>query len=87
MSTRWFPSPKGRIIPSSSRVNRDVCHCRRCRDHLPDWPDRTELSEPQSHQLIQDVATGSGLDGQVSRSLAELLLDYGEGYIGAGRLY
>lgn len=58
----------------------------RCRDHLPDWPDHTELPEPQRRQLIQDFATDSGRDDQVSRSLAELLLDYGEGYIGAGPL-
>lgn len=58
----------------------------RCRDHLPDWPDHTELPEPQRRQLIQDFATDSGRDDPVSRSLAELLLDYGEGYIGAGHL-
>ncbi len=58
----------------------------RCRDHLPDWPDHTELPEPQRRQLIQDFATDSGRDDAVSRSLAELLLDYGEGYIGAGHL-
>ncbi len=58
----------------------------RCRDHLPDWPDHTELPEPQRRQLIQDFATDSGCDDPVSRSLAELLVDYGEGYIGAGPL-
>ncbi len=58
----------------------------RCRDHLPDWPDHTELPEPQRRQLIQDFATDSGRDDPVSRSLAELLVDYGEGYIGAGPL-
>ena len=58
----------------------------RCRDHLPDWPDHAELPELQRRQLIQDFATDSGRDDQVSRSLAELLLDYGEGYIGAGPL-
>jgi hypothetical protein len=58
----------------------------RCRDHLPDWPDHTELPEPQRRQLIQDFVTDSGRDDPVSRSLAELLLDYGEGYIGAGHL-
>jgi hypothetical protein len=58
----------------------------RCRDHLPDWPDHTELPEPQRRQLIQDFATDSGRDDPVSRSLAELLVDYGEGYIGPGPL-
>jgi len=58
----------------------------RCRDHLPDWPDHTELPEPQRRQLIQDFATDSGRDDPVSRSLAELLVDYGEGYIGADPL-
>jgi hypothetical protein len=58
----------------------------RCRDHLPDWPEHIELAEPQRRQLIQDFATASGLDDEVSRSLAELLLDYGEGYIVAGPL-
>ena len=59
----------------------------RCRDHLPDWPDHTELPEPQRRQLIRDFATDSGPDDPVSRSLVELLLDYGEGYISAGPLH
>jgi hypothetical protein len=58
----------------------------RCREHLPDWPDHTEVPESQRRQLIQDFATDSGRDDPVSRSLAELLVDYGEGYIGAGPL-
>jgi hypothetical protein len=58
----------------------------RCRDHLPDWPDITDLPQQQRDRLIQDFVTNSGLDDDVSRSLAELLLDYGAGYIGSGPL-
>ena len=58
----------------------------RCRDHLPEWPHHSELPEPQRRQLIQGFAADSGRDDEVSRSLAELLLNYGEGYIGAGPL-
>ena len=47
----------------------------RCRDHLPDRPDQTELPEPQRRQLIQDFAHRQRADDPVSRSLAELLLD------------
>ena len=53
---------------------------------LPDWPDHARRPNCNARQLIQDFATDSGRDDQVSRSLAELLLDYGEGYIGAGPL-
>ena len=58
----------------------------RCREYLSDWPEPTDLSEPQRRRLIQDFATSSGLDGDVSRLLAELFLDYGAGYIDSGPL-
>ena len=58
----------------------------RCRDHLPDWPDITDLPQQQRDRLIQDFVTNSGLDDDVSRSLTELFLDYGAGYIGSGPL-
>jgi hypothetical protein len=64
----------------------------RCRDHLPDWPEHTELSEAERDRLIQQftTTTASGADNpahaEVVRSLAELFLDYGEGYIIAGPL-
>jgi hypothetical protein len=58
----------------------------RCHDHLPDWPEHTELSDHQRHRLIDDFATNTGSADDVSRSLAELFLDYGDGYIGAGPL-
>ncbi|WP_433435816.1 hypothetical protein [Nonomuraea sp. CA-141351] len=58
----------------------------RCRDHLPDWPERDSLPEAERHRLIQQFITANNLDDEVSRSLAELFLDYGEGYIVSGPL-
>lgn len=44
----------------------------RCRDYLPDWSEPTDPSEPQRGRLIQNFATSSRLDDDVSRSLAGL---------------
>lgn len=57
----------------------------RCRDHLPDWPDEEGLPGSERERLIEAFTVTSGRD-DVSRSLAELFLDYGEGYIRAGPL-
>jgi hypothetical protein len=45
------------------------------------------LTESQRSGLIADFLAGSGRDDDSSRVLAELLLDYGEGYISAGPLH
>jgi hypothetical protein len=58
----------------------------RCHHHLPDWPEPVELSEQQRGCLIDDFVANTGLNDDVSRSLAELFLDYGAGYIGSGPL-
>lgn len=58
----------------------------RCRDYLPEWPEHTGLPEQRRRQLVEDFLTDIGSDDEVSRSLAELFLDYGDGYIGAGAL-
>jgi hypothetical protein len=59
----------------------------RCRDYLPDdWPDLMHLPESESHRLIDEFVASIGHDGEVIRSLAELFLDYGEGYIRSGPL-
>ncbi|MFI7129202.1 hypothetical protein ACIBQ1_26110 [Nonomuraea sp. NPDC050153] len=58
----------------------------RCRDHLSAWPEREQLPEAERHRLIQQFTTANDLDDEVSRSLAELFLDYGEGHIISGPL-
>ncbi|MFC4114189.1 hypothetical protein ACFO0F_16420 [Nonomuraea zeae] len=58
----------------------------RCRDHLPGWPERDSLPEAERDRLIQQFTTTHDRDDEVSRSLAELFLDYGEGYIISGPL-
>jgi hypothetical protein len=70
----------------------DFVECRalawsRCRDYLPDWPEHSELTESQRSGLITDFLAHSGRDDDNSRVLAELLLDYGQGYISAGPLH
>ncbi|TQC46066.1 hypothetical protein EEB14_28245 [Rhodococcus sp. WS4] len=58
----------------------------RCGDYLPEWPEHAGLPEQGRRQLVEDFLTDIGSDDDVSRSLAELFLDYGDGYIGAGSL-
>ncbi|RZI53495.1 MAG: hypothetical protein EOP16_02550 [Pseudonocardia sp.] len=58
----------------------------RCRDYLPEWPEHAGLPEQRRRKLVEDFLTDIGSDDDVSRSLAELFLDYGDGYIGAGAL-
>jgi hypothetical protein len=58
----------------------------RCRDYLPEWPEHAGLPEQRRRQLVENFLTDIGSDDEVSRSLAELFLDYGDGYIGAGPL-
>lgn len=70
----------------------DFADCRalawsRCRHYLPDWPEQSELTESQRSRLIEDFLAHSDYDDPSSRYLAELLLDYGAGYISAGPLH
>jgi hypothetical protein len=59
----------------------------RCRDHLSeDWPEPVGLAEGESRRLMDEFATFSGRQDDVTRSLAELFLGYGEGYIRSGAL-
>ena len=59
----------------------------RCRDHLGDWPEWGTLPEAERAALIEDFVATAGLgDDDVTRSLADLFLDYGDGYITAGAL-
>lgn len=59
----------------------------RCRGHLGDWPEWKGLPDEQRASLIDDFVATAGLpDDDVTRSLADLFLDYGDGYIHAGPL-
>ncbi|NBE91824.1 hypothetical protein FE391_00545 [Nonomuraea sp. KC401] len=58
----------------------------RCRDHLPAWPEQDSLPEAERHRLIQEFTAANHLDVDVSRSPAELSLDYGEGCMVSGPL-
>jgi hypothetical protein len=51
----------------------------RCRDHLPEWRDEQPMSEAERTELL-DAFTPAG--DTVDRSLAEVFLDFGEGYLG-----
>jgi hypothetical protein len=58
----------------------------RCRDYLPtDWSDPVSLPESERRRLIDEFAASSGHD-KVTRSLAEMFLDYGEERIRRGPL-
>jgi hypothetical protein len=60
----------------------------RCREHFSfDWNEPDGLPDSERHRLIGEFAASSRLDDEVSRSLADLFLDYGEGYIRSGPLY
>lgn len=56
----------------------------RCRDHLVDWPEWEALPEAERAALIDDFVVTAGLgDDDVTRSLADLFIDYGDGYLTA----
>jgi hypothetical protein len=56
----------------------------RCRGHVGDWPEWEALPEEQRVALIEDFVATAGLpDDDVTRSLADLFLDYGDGYLTA----
>jgi hypothetical protein len=59
----------------------------RCREHLSrDWSEPVGLPDSERRRLIDEFTASSERDDEVSRSLADLFLDYGEGYIQAGPL-
>ncbi|MER5599902.1 hypothetical protein [Streptomyces sp. NPDC002265] len=63
----------------------------RCRDHLPDWPEHEPLPDTERARLLNAFTTTAthNTDPETAdtiRSLAELFLDYGEGYITVGPL-
>jgi hypothetical protein len=70
----------------------------RCRPYLPEWPDRQPLGDAERDRLLDDFAADAtvpdpaahpaagSVDDTVVRSLAELFLEYGEGYMTSGPL-
>jgi hypothetical protein len=58
----------------------------RCRDHLVDWSDPVGMPDSERRHLVDEFAATIDRDDDVIRSLAELFLDYGEGYIRSGAL-
>ncbi|MFD5512878.1 hypothetical protein ACFWIB_34720 [Streptomyces sp. NPDC127051] len=63
----------------------------RCRDHLPELPGHQPLPDSERARLIDAFTAAATHDtdpetADTIRSLAELFLDYGEGYITAGPL-
>jgi hypothetical protein len=59
----------------------------RCRAYLPAVSDWEPLEDEQRQRLVEDfVAVGGVPVDEVTRSLADLFLDYGDGYITAGPL-
>ena len=59
----------------------------RCRDHLPEWPEWEPTEDDERARIIDEFVSVSGLaEDDVTRSLADLFLDYGDGYIKAGPL-
>jgi hypothetical protein len=59
----------------------------RCRDHLREIPDWEPTPQAERDALIDAFVETSGLpDDDVTRSLAEVFLDYGDGYLGEAPL-
>jgi hypothetical protein len=59
----------------------------RCAGHLEGWPDWQQLPDEERAALIDDFVSDAGLpDNDVTRSLADLFIDYGDGYLRAGPL-
>ncbi|MEU4159354.1 hypothetical protein [Actinoplanes sp. NPDC026670] len=55
----------------------------RCRSRLPGWPDHQPMTEAERERLLAEFAPE---DDTVARSLAEMFLDYGDGYMTNGPL-
>lgn len=59
----------------------------RCREYFSsDWSEPVGLPDTERRRMIDEFIASSGRDDEVSRSLADLFLDYGEGYIRSGPL-
>jgi hypothetical protein len=59
----------------------------RCGGHEPRWSEWEPMADAARDELVDDfVATQAVTDSDVTRSLADLFLDYGDGYIRAGAL-
>jgi hypothetical protein len=59
----------------------------RCARHLAGWPEWEHLPDEERAALIDDFVSDAGLpDDDVTRSLADLFIDYGDGYLRAGPL-
>lgn len=59
----------------------------RCRANLPGWPTIEDLGDDERQRLVDEYLAESGLpDTDTTRSLADLFLDYGAGYITTGPL-
>lgn len=58
----------------------------RCRGHAGEPPEWEPLPDEQRQQLVDDFVTTGVPDDDVTRSVADLFLDYGDGYIQAGPL-
>lgn len=56
----------------------------RCREHLPEFPEWEPLTDDERAQLIDDFIAAGAPDNDVTRSVADLFLDYGDGYIESG---
>jgi hypothetical protein len=55
----------------------------RCRAHLPEWPEFEPMADADRDRLLSDFGPAGET---VARSLAELFLIYGEGYLVSGPL-
>lgn len=59
----------------------------RCAGHLAEWPEWEPLPDEERAALIEAFVSDARLpDDDVTRSLADLFVDYGDGYITAGPL-
>jgi hypothetical protein len=56
----------------------------RCRAYLPDWPEVEELTDDERDALVEEFVAEQGLvddNRDVTRSLADLFLMHGDGYL------
>lgn len=59
----------------------------RCRDHLPDLADWEPMADEERARLVEDFFGAATLeDTEATRRVAELIVDYGEGYLDGGVL-
>ena len=52
----------------------------RCRAYLPEWPDIEPMSDAERDELVE-AFVGRTVDSEAYRTLADLFLDYGDGYL------